>query len=173
MVIFCLQALLAAPRLSSTADEPIHLMAGYSYWQTRDFGLNPEHPPLAKLLAALPLLAIGPDFDASDKTWKTGIESAAAADFLYRNNADRLLFWGRVPLILLAALGGLVTFLWARDLFGPAAGMVAGTCACRTELSRVEEPHHGPQLTYGLRERGLSQRGRVLEPSHRNLHDSG
>jgi hypothetical protein len=27
-------------------------------WRTRDFRINPEHPPLAKLVAALPALAI-------------------------------------------------------------------------------------------------------------------
>src|SRR5881409_2812884 len=48
--LFCTQALLAIPYLSASTDEPVHLSAGYSYWQTRDFRLNPEHPPLAKLI---------------------------------------------------------------------------------------------------------------------------
>src|SRR5262245_48347 len=56
VAFFCVQALLAIPYLSATTDEPVHLSAGYSYWQTRDFRLNREHPPLAKLVAALPLL---------------------------------------------------------------------------------------------------------------------
>jgi hypothetical protein len=42
---------LAIPRLSDTSDEAVHLASGYSYWQTRDFRMNPEHPPLAKLFA--------------------------------------------------------------------------------------------------------------------------
>jgi hypothetical protein len=123
--VFCLQGLLAAPLLSSTSDEPIHLAAGFSYWQTRDFRLNPEHPPLAKLLASLPLLAIRPNFDKSDPYWQKGVQDGVAFNFLYGNDAGRLLFWARAPLIALAALGGLATFLWARDLFGPSAGVVA------------------------------------------------
>src|SRR5215813_12819993 len=50
IVIFSLQALLALPRLSATLDEVPHLASGYSYWKTWDFRMNPEHPPLAKLL---------------------------------------------------------------------------------------------------------------------------
>jgi hypothetical protein len=41
---------------TATADELIHLYAGYRYWREGDFSVNPEHPPLAKLLMAAPLL---------------------------------------------------------------------------------------------------------------------
>jgi len=113
------------PRLSATSDEPLHLAAGYSYWQTRDFRMNPEHPPLAKLVATLPLLALHPRIDTSDSSWKRGIEDAFAFKFLYGNDADRLLFWSRAAMVLIAALGAMATFLWARDLFGPSAGVFA------------------------------------------------
>ena len=32
------------------------MYAGYRMWKSGDFGLNPEHPPLVKLLATLPVL---------------------------------------------------------------------------------------------------------------------
>jgi hypothetical protein len=41
---------------SATFDETSHLPAGYSYLCWHDYRLNPEHPPLVKKLAALPLL---------------------------------------------------------------------------------------------------------------------
>ena len=41
---------------SATFDEPGYVAAGYSYLKTGDFRMNPEHPPLAKVLIALPLL---------------------------------------------------------------------------------------------------------------------
>ena len=44
-----------ATRTSATIDEPFHILAGYRYWQCGDYGINPEHPPLLKLLAALPI----------------------------------------------------------------------------------------------------------------------
>src|SRR5215510_3181153 len=125
--IFCLQALLAIGRLSATSDEPIHLAAGYSYLQTRDFRMNPEHPPLAKLLATLPLLLIQPTLDTTDESWRRGAEVPFSTKFLYGNDADRLLFWSRAVMVMLAALGAAITFLWARDMFGPAAGIFALT----------------------------------------------
>jgi hypothetical protein len=41
---------------SETIDESTHLAAGYTYLTTHDYRLNPEHPPLLKMIAALPLL---------------------------------------------------------------------------------------------------------------------
>jgi 4-amino-4-deoxy-L-arabinose transferase-like glycosyltransferase len=123
--IFFVQAMLTVPRLSATSDEPIHIAAGYSYWKTRDFRMNPEHPPLAKLLAAIPLLALQPRFDTSEQSWEAGIEDKFAFAFLYGNNADRVLFWSRAAMIVLATFGAALTFMWARDLFGGAAGIVA------------------------------------------------
>src|SRR5947208_16265124 len=103
--IFCIQAMRTVPRLSATSDEPIHIASGYTYWKTRDFRMNPEHPPLAKLLAAIPLLALHPRFDTTGEIWKTGDEGKFGFEFLYGNDADRMLFWSRIPMILLAALG--------------------------------------------------------------------
>jgi hypothetical protein len=45
----------AAWRESVAIDEVVHIGAGVSYLQRFDLRLNPEHPPLAKMLAALPL----------------------------------------------------------------------------------------------------------------------
>src|ERR1700721_1406160 len=39
-------------------DEGDHLFAAYMTATRGDFGLNPAHPPLVKLVAALPLLAM-------------------------------------------------------------------------------------------------------------------
>ncbi len=43
---------------SLTWDEGDHIFAGYESWKAFDFGLNPEHPPLVKLVATLPLLGL-------------------------------------------------------------------------------------------------------------------
>ena len=87
--------------------------------------MNREHPPLAKLVAALPLLVLRPRLDTSDQSWKSSAEDLFGLKFLYGNDADRLLFWSRAGMILIAALGSGATFLWARDLFGAAAGVFA------------------------------------------------
>lgn len=38
-----------------TVDEPWHAVAGAVYWRDNDFSLNPEHPPLVKLVAGAAL----------------------------------------------------------------------------------------------------------------------
>src|SRR5262249_13682094 len=38
-----------------TVDEPWHITAAVAYLRTGEYFLNPEHPPLIKLLVALPL----------------------------------------------------------------------------------------------------------------------
>lgn len=125
---FWLQLVMALPQLSATSDELPHLVAGYLYWKTQDFKINKEHPPLVKLIAAAPLLYLRPKFDSNwillnpgsgVREWDMGFR------FLYENNADQLLLWGRLPMTFIAVLGAVVTFLWARDMFGRAAGLFA------------------------------------------------
>ena len=122
LLIFWLQMVLALPRLSATTDEVVHLPAGYTYWTTRDFRLNPEHPPLAKLFAAIPLLALKPRLDLSWPEWNSPQQYIFGYGFLYTNDADRLLFWGRLPMTLLATLCGFIVFLWAAKMHGYASG---------------------------------------------------
>lgn len=66
--IACVVALLAAfvfsaglqiASTSPTYDEPVHIAAGYSYARWGDYRLNPEHPPLVKRIAAIPLQFLG------------------------------------------------------------------------------------------------------------------
>src|SRR6266487_666638 len=54
-------AFIAAMGNSPVVDEVAHIGAGYSYVRKLDCRLNPEHPPLVKDLAGLPLLTLGLD----------------------------------------------------------------------------------------------------------------
>ena len=58
ILIFWLQMLHAIAGESLTWDEGDHIFAGYESWKTHDFGLNPEHPPMVKLIGTLPLLPL-------------------------------------------------------------------------------------------------------------------
>jgi predicted amidohydrolase len=49
----------AALRESVSVDEVAHLGAGVSYLQKFDMRMNIEHPPLAKVMAAFPLVLAG------------------------------------------------------------------------------------------------------------------
>ena len=54
---------------SPTSDETVHLVSGWSCLVTHDYRLNPEHPPLVKMIAALPLLGM--------RVWPAGFRDAA------------------------------------------------------------------------------------------------
>lgn len=113
--------------LSATFDENTHLPSGYTYLQTGEIRLNPQHPPLIKLLCALPLLALRPRLNLQDPAWRSNPpdEWTFGYRFLYGNDADRLLFWGRLPVVLLSLLLAFYCSIWARRLFGDGAGLVA------------------------------------------------
>ena len=59
----------AALRESVAVDEVAHIGAGVSHLQTLDMRFNEEHPPLAKVLASLPLVARGTHADYSGTIW--------------------------------------------------------------------------------------------------------
>ncbi|PYQ01288.1 MAG: hypothetical protein DMF82_19675, partial [Acidobacteria bacterium] len=104
---------------SATFDEGSHLPAGYTYLKLGDHRLNPEHPPLVKTLAALPLLFMDVTMKTDDEAWALRRQWEFGKRFLYRwNDADRLLFWGRLPIVALGGLLGVSVFLWARHRYG-------------------------------------------------------
>jgi hypothetical protein len=112
---------------SQTYDEAVYISAGYSYWKTGDFRLNPEHPPLAKLLVSAPLLFIGVTLPLRDPAWQKADQYAFGAQFLYHNriSADAILLRARCVTIVLTVLFGLTVFFWVKRRAGPVAALVA------------------------------------------------
>jgi hypothetical protein len=55
-----------------TVDEQPHIGAGYSYLMRADYRMNPEHPPLMKDLAALPLLFMDLKVPWDHPSWGVG-----------------------------------------------------------------------------------------------------
>ena len=49
---------LSTRRESASWDEGDHIYSGYMNWKHGEYSLNPEHPPLVKLVATLPLLPL-------------------------------------------------------------------------------------------------------------------
>jgi hypothetical protein len=54
---------------SATVDEVAHIGAGVSYLQKLDLRMNAEYPPLAKVLAAFPLVLRGVRADYRRISW--------------------------------------------------------------------------------------------------------
>jgi hypothetical protein len=115
---------------SLTMDEKSHIPAGYSYVTQKDMRINPEHPPLVKDLAGIPLLFIpGINFPYDSPAWTTMVNGQW--DFGYKllfdsgNPADKMIYWGRIPILGLLLILGFYVFKWTRELFGNAAALLA------------------------------------------------
>ncbi len=120
---------------SATMDEQAHIPAGYSYISQKDMRLNPEHPPLLKDLAGLSawlgskITAQPINFPEHIKSWQTGINEQweFGRQFLYQsgNNADQIIFWSRLPMLLIMLLLGFYVFKWAKEIYGHRAALLA------------------------------------------------
>jgi len=124
-------SLLNAKNDGATYDEIAHIPAGYSYLAYHEMRLNPEHPPLLKNLSGLPLQIMNVNFDTQHSSWTTDNVADnqwnAGRHFLYNSNndADAIIFWSRVPLVLISLLLGFFIFKWTRELFSLSAGLLA------------------------------------------------
>ena len=125
LVVMGLNFLSVLPRKNLTLDETIHIPAGF-YNLHGNLAINIEHPPLVKMLSALPLLfthtqaaAVDPQREYSDYQ--------IAQNFWRANDAhyEALTFWPRVPMIAIALLLGALIFFCARRLFGPRTALLA------------------------------------------------
>jgi 4-amino-4-deoxy-L-arabinose transferase-like glycosyltransferase len=112
---------------SLTFDEGDHIFAGYMMWHSGDYGLNPEHPPLVKLVATLPLL--------QEKLWVPTLQQRMfkgeayrdGRDFMERNDGPghRLIFRMRLAAGVFAVGLSVMVFLMGSKLFGESAGLLA------------------------------------------------
>lgn len=125
LVILEAQLLLSVRQNSQTFDESAHIYSGYSYWKTGDFGINPEHPPLEKLVDTLPLLPSGIKAPPPLPMHFRIVSGAGGIQFLYANNADALLFRARAMATVFTLACALLVFLAAAEMFGVGAGLLA------------------------------------------------
>ena len=132
----CLLVLMGANLLSVvwrkglTADEFYHVPAGFYHLTAGEFRVNAEHPPLVKMLAALPLLLVGveappPQYEPSAEPRERTDETLA---LFWRANTARfeaVSFWSRVPSVLITLALGWLVYVCARRLFGSRAALLA------------------------------------------------
>lgn len=103
-------------------DETAHIGAGYSYITEFDMRLNPEHPPLFKDLAALPLLTQNLNFRTDTDAWQNKVngqwDAGGGLIFEYGNDPQKIIRLSRLPIMLMSVLVGFLFFFWARRHFG-------------------------------------------------------
>ena len=112
---------------SVTNDELSHLPAGLAAVATGDVLLNPQHPPLVKLLAGLAASTLDPELPLDSAAYRAENQWTFGRLTLFESGNDprALLFRGRLPMVGLSVLGGLAVFLWSRRRFGDAGGLLS------------------------------------------------
>lgn len=112
----------SAVRNAFTIDEPNYVGTGLYLWETGDYDFFRAlrfQPPLVFHLASLPLLAL----DLPDVEPTPGL----GAQLLARRQppAPLLRVATRLPFVALSLWGAMLCFLWARELAGDGAGLLA------------------------------------------------
>lgn len=146
---FALMALLAAPRVGLTFDEPAHLAAGRAYWTKQDYRLHAENGILPQRLAALPAEWRQAAFRVEPATsWQQGDVWGIARHHLFESGQDpaRLTLEARAVIVFCAVLLLIVIWRWAAVLWGEAGGLLAlvGAAFCPHLLA------HGALVTSDL-----------------------
>ena len=120
----------SALQKSPTVDEQSHLFRGAAYLKANATHFLLGHPIGNSVLTALPLLteptlALPTEISA----WEAGDWSVAGDHFLWRigNDAERVIFLGRLPVIFCALLLSCLLFRWGRELKDAPTGLVAAT----------------------------------------------
>ncbi len=132
LTVMGLNFLSVLPRKSITVDDIVHIPAGF-YHLHRYFRINFEQPPLVKMLAAFPLLFTNTEMPSMDQSMgsldphRGFTQNTLAQEFWRANNSryEELTFWSRVPMIAVALLLGALIFIFARQLFGARAALLA------------------------------------------------
>jgi len=114
---------------SATYDERAHIPAAYSYVRYGDMRLNYEHPPLLKDIIGIPLLFLQPAFPIDDPLWTEGVNEQwnIGTLFLYGlgNNPDLIIFFSRLPVVLLGLLAAYFLYRFTKESAGTIAGLFA------------------------------------------------
>ena len=123
---------------SLTWDEGDHIFAGYETWKTHDYGLNPEHPPMVKMVATLPLLGLKLKVpELQGRFFKT--ESYMdGRELLFRNGPENGGQYGSETLVLRVRLfamvftvaAALLVFAAGTEMFGWMAGLMGLALFC-------------------------------------------
>jgi 4-amino-4-deoxy-L-arabinose transferase-like glycosyltransferase len=132
LAIMAVNLLTVVARKSITIDETLAIPAGYYYLTAGAFDIHSDHPPLPKMLAALPLLFVPMTTPALGGLGAepSQLETLVATTRFWASNRDHfrtIFFWARVPMIVLTLLLGVLVFIITRRLFSDGAAVLAVT----------------------------------------------
>jgi len=128
IIIMLAQLWTSVIQLSITSDEIDHLHAAYRYWQCNDFGWNPEHPPLVKIVAGLPLQFMHINDPIPHAC---GMPDDKALDFIVGHafvfaNPEKVLNASRFTVSIFAVLLLITVWFFSRKMFGLPVAIICG-----------------------------------------------
>jgi hypothetical protein len=124
MLLFAVHLAMISRANTITWDEPDHIYSGYMSWHG-DFGLNPEHPPLVKFVATVPLLPMQLNLpELQDRPYRLQAV-LGGRDFIFHNDADKMVFRAQMAASIFTLLLLVIAFLAAQEMFGTSAGFLA------------------------------------------------
>jgi hypothetical protein len=127
LAIMATELALSARQQSQTFDEASHILAGYRYWKHFDFGPYPEHPPLVRLVATIPLLRLHLQEPPIPEGEFRFVQFRIGREFLYSNDAKTLLWRTRMAAAVFTISLGLSVFLVAYSIWGAGPAFLALT----------------------------------------------
>lgn len=127
IILFLIQSFVTLKSTSLTFDDPAIMTIGYYFWQYKDTSLHIFHPTLSFLLGGFPMLFFDVKMPYSYKECEDKGIYRCADDLMFRagNDAEALGFYSRIPFIIASLFLGLLIFLFARELYGTKAGVLA------------------------------------------------
>jgi hypothetical protein len=139
MLVMCILAVAGALEMRSALseslvyDEVFHIPVGYSALVLEDYSWDVEHPPLARMLSAVPLafmhLDVPPRIAPNGKKQN---EISYGTSFIYGNrvSADTIILAARSMIIAVTLIFSAALAWWTRRHFGSIAALLAVTlCA--------------------------------------------
>jgi 4-amino-4-deoxy-L-arabinose transferase-like glycosyltransferase len=135
LLIFISEVALSTRRQSPSWDEGDHIYAGYNNWVHDDYSLNPEHPPLVKLIATLPLLPLHLKVAPRQGRYFKDEAYFGGRELIFRNgpedggsySAATLLFRMHMAVLVFAVTLALLLFFAGQEMFSTSAGLIALT----------------------------------------------
>jgi hypothetical protein len=130
VLVFLGELIVSVHRQSLSWDEGDHIYAGYESWTTGDFGINPEHPPLLKAIATLPLLMMHLSAPApKSPTFSKNEAYFNGRSLIYDNGglavANRIIFRARMMAAIFSLALATLVYLACLEIFGPVAALFA------------------------------------------------
>src|ERR1035437_5832838 len=142
-LIYGLEMFLSARLESQTFEEPAHLYAGYGYWLRGDFGINPEHPPLVKLVASLPLVRVDkPMYPEPTHLFFRADSAIGGTRLLGAPGSEMLLNHARMAVSIFAFLLAVLVVVAGDEMYGAGVALFALTLFVFDPLLVA----HGPLL---------------------------